>query len=107
MNAFRSLILCTAVATASNAQDCEVACETNKLLSSVASVDDVFAFSVSVSGNTAVAGAHGDDHSNRTNPGRVLLYRREGSQWGAPVAAYDPSPGLHDNLGVAVAASGD
>ncbi|MHC4414443.1 MAG: FG-GAP repeat protein, partial [Planctomycetota bacterium] len=54
--------------------------EQEKLLASDRAAGDSFGYSVSVSGDVAVVGAHLDDH-NGTDSGSAYVYRWDGSSW--------------------------
>lgn len=77
-----------------------------KLTASDADVYDFFGFDVSVSGNTAVVGADGDDCAGDDRCGSAYIFRFNGSSWveDQKITAADAGP--TDSFGVAVAISG-
>ena len=80
--------------------------EQAKLTASDAAADDYFGYSVSVSGDSAVVGAHCDD-DNGSNSGSAYAYVRSGSTW-AEQAKLLPGDGAADDLfGRSVSVSGD
>jgi len=80
--------------------------EEAKLTASDGAAWDYFAFSVAVSGDTAVVGARHDDQF-----GSAYVFRYNGSDWveEAKLTASDaaPSPSFGARLGISVAVSGD
>jgi hypothetical protein len=80
--------------------------EEAKLTASDGAAGDLFGSSVAVSGDTAVVGAHHDDHF-----GSAYVFRYDGSDWveEAKLTASDaaPSPSFGARLGISVAVSGD
>lgn len=52
-----------------------------KLLASDGAANDMFGWSVSIEGDTAVVGAWGDDHSGASNKGSVYVYNRTDTSW--------------------------
>ena len=88
--------------------ECE-GCQANelaKLLASDGAAGDYFAWSVAVSGDTAVIGAHRND-DNGENSGSAYVFRHDGSSWieEAKLLASDGAPG--DYFGRSVAISAD
>ena len=78
-----------------------------KLLAADAAASDEFGRSVAVSGDTAVIGAHYDDHAGGTNAGSAYVFVRSGGVWiqQARLTASDAATG--DEFGYSVAISGD
>ncbi len=68
---------------------------------------DLFGWSVSLSGDTALIGAFGDEFSGAENRGSAYVYVRSGASWSqqAKLTAADGAAG--DAFGFAVAVSGD
>ena len=77
-----------------------------KLTASDAAANDIFGYSVAVSGDTALVGAYGDD-SPAANVGSAYVFVRSGATWAqqAKLTASDAAAG--DNFGSSVALSGD
>ena len=85
------------------------ATETAKLTASDAAEDDVFAYSVSISGNNIVIGALGDD-SNGSSSGSAYIYTKPTGAWvdaieTAKLTASDAATG--DSFGKSVCIDGD
>ncbi|MDM8542978.1 choice-of-anchor D domain-containing protein [Desulfococcaceae bacterium HSG9] len=80
-----------------------------KLTASDAAADDIFGFSVAVSGDTAVVGAQYDDDAGSGSGSAYVFERDNGGadNWGqvAKLTAADAAAG--DNFGYSVAVSGD
>ncbi|NOK11951.1 DUF7507 domain-containing protein [Corallococcus exercitus] len=78
-----------------------------KLTASDAAAGDVFGSGVALSGDTAVVGAYGDDTAAGVNAGAAYVFVRSGTTWSeqAKLTASDAAEG--DQLGSAVALSGD
>ena len=77
-----------------------------KLLAGDAAAADVFGYSVSLSGDTALIGAWGDDDAGSSS-GSAYIFTRSGSSWTqqAKLTASDAAAG--DEFGYSVAISGD
>ncbi len=77
-----------------------------KLTASDAAADDLFGFSVGVSGDTAVVGAYLDDDAG-SQSGSAYVFVRSGTSWSeqAKLTASDAAP--VDQFGLSVAVSGD
>ncbi|MFH1155613.1 MAG: FG-GAP repeat protein [Pseudomonadota bacterium] len=77
-----------------------------KLTASDADADTNFGYSVSLSGDTAIVSAWGDD-DNGLNSGSVYIFQRSGDTWTqqAKLMASDGAAG--DSFGVSVSVSGD
>ena len=78
-----------------------------KLTAADAAMADWFGMSVSVSGDTIVVGAAGDDESGRSESGSAYVFTRSGSTWTqqAKLIASDATTG--DMFGYSVSVSGD
>jgi hypothetical protein len=78
-----------------------------KLVASDAAADDLFGVSVSVSGDTAVAGAYADDIPGGMNAGSAYVFVRSGTTWTQQqkLLASDGAP--FDFFGFSVSVSGD
>ena len=78
-----------------------------KLTASDAAAGDTFGESVSVSGDTAVVGAHQDNHAGGSLAGSAYVFVRTGGVWTQQqkLTALDAASG--DLFGVSVSASGD
>ena len=81
--------------------------EQAKLTASDAALSDIFGWSVSLSGDTAVLGARWDDHGGGTNAGSAYVFVRSGTSWTeqAKLTASDATAG--DFFGASVSLSGD
>ncbi len=77
--------------------------EQAKLTASDGAAGDNFGFSVSVSGNTAVAGAHGDGGYS----GSAYVFVRGGSSWSEQAKLTASDGATSDNFGVSVSVSGE
>ena len=77
-----------------------------KLTASDPSQDDRFGMSVSISGRTAIVGAHHDDDAG-SESGSAYVFVRNDSVWTQQqkLTAFDSA--LHDNFGVSVSISGN
>ncbi len=80
--------------------------EQAKLTASDGAISDLFGYSVSISGDTAVVGADGDD-DNGTDSGSAYVFVRSGTTWSqqAKLTASDGAEG--DLFGWSVSISGD
>ncbi|MBI4703474.1 MAG: FG-GAP repeat protein [Deltaproteobacteria bacterium] len=80
--------------------------EQAKLLASDGAADDWFGYSVSLSGDTALVGAYGDDDKDKER-GSAYVFIRNGASWTeqAKLVASDGHDG--DQLGISVSLSGD
>ncbi|NOT00103.1 MAG: hypothetical protein HOP29_05705 [Phycisphaerales bacterium] len=81
--------------------------EQQKLAALDAAANDFFGYAVSVSGDTAVVGAIGDNHAGGIDAGSAYVYVRSGGVWTQQqkLTALDAAAG--DNFGVSVSVSGD
>ncbi len=89
--------------------ECEFDCVGNelvKLLASDGAMGDAFSYSLSISGDTAVIGAYGDDDLGEKS-GAAYVFRFDGSAWieEAKLTASDGVAG--DEFGASVSISGD
>ncbi|MBX3394161.1 MAG: hypothetical protein KF841_02215 [Phycisphaerae bacterium] len=81
--------------------------EIAKLTASDAANGDNFGYSISISGNTAVIGALGDDHAGGTGAGSAYVFRENGGVW-QPIAKLTASDAANfDQFGISVSISGD
>jgi len=80
--------------------------EEAKLLATDGAATDLFGYSVSVSGDTAVIGSRRDD-DNGTDSGSAYIYRYDGTNW-EEQAKQSPADGAaNDQFGSSVSVSGD
>jgi hypothetical protein len=77
-----------------------------KLTASDETADDVFGISVSLSGDTALIGALGDD-DNGVNSGSVYVFTRTGTTWTQQAKLVASDGQVEDNFGNSVSLSGD
>jgi len=78
-----------------------------KLTASDAATADQFGWSVSVSGDTAVIGAWGDDHTGRTNAGSAYVFVRSSGIWTQQAKLTASDAASTDLFGFSVSVSGD
>ncbi len=78
-----------------------------KLVASDAATGDHFGFSVALTGDTALVGAPNDDHVGGVNAGSAYVFVRTGSTWSQQAKLLASDGALSDELGRAVALSGD
>lgn len=71
------------------------------------SASDRFGFSVAVSGDTAVVGAHWDDIGGNLDIGSAYVFVRSGTTWLQQVKLTPSDGAANDQFGVRVALSGD
>lgn len=71
-----------------------------------AAADDGFGYAVSLSGDSAVIGAHHDDVAG-PNAGSAFVFVRSGTAWTRQAQLLSPAPGEQDRFGSAVAIDGD
>ena len=81
--------------------------ELAKLLASDAAAGDWFGRSVSVSGDTAVMGAHSDDHAGGTDAGSAYVFVRTAGGWTQQAKLTASDAAASDYFGVSVSVSGD
>ncbi|TFB11899.1 hypothetical protein E3V55_02505, partial [Candidatus Marinimicrobia bacterium MT.SAG.3] len=77
-----------------------------KLLASDGAADDLFGWSVSISGDYAVVGAFGDD-DNGTDAGSAYVFKRTGTSWAQEAKLLASDSGVGDQFGNSVSISGD
>ena len=77
-----------------------------KLLAADGAAGDVFGYAVSISGTTALVGAHQDDGS-AGDRGSAYVFIRSGGGWQQQAKLTPPVGTSHKNFGYAVALSGD
>ena len=77
-----------------------------KLLAADGAADDMFGYSVSVSGDTAVVGAHGDDDKG-TASGSAYVFLQSGGVWTQEAKLVPGDGAPQDFFGQAVSVSGD
>jgi len=68
---------------------------------------DLFGFSVAVSGDVAVVGAHSDSPGGAIDAGSTYVYRFDGSAWLLDSTMANPQPTAGEQFGVSVAVSDD
>jgi hypothetical protein len=78
-----------------------------QLTASDGAADDVFGFSVALSGDTALVGARGDDLGTNAGQGSAYVFTRSGSIWIQQAQLTATGGAAGDNFGVSVAISGD
>ncbi len=79
--------------------------EQAKLLASDGAAGDQFGWSVSISGDYAAVGAHGDD-DNGSESGSVYIFKRDGTSWSQNVKLTAPDGTADDHFGRSVSISG-
>ena len=77
-----------------------------KLTASDAAERDYFGLAVSISGDTAVAGAYGDDDRGSTS-GSAYVFVRSGTAWSQQAKLTAGDGAMNDSLGKSVSVSGD
>jgi len=80
--------------------------EEAKLLASNGVVDDLFGFSVSISGDYAIVGAYSDG-DNGFNSGSAYVFKRSGSSWVEEAILLASDGAQSDGFGTSVSISGD
>ncbi len=78
-----------------------------KVIASDGAADDVFGWSVSISGDYAVVGAWEDDNDNGSESGSAYVYMRSGTTWSQQAKLLSSDGAASDNFGISVAISGD
>jgi hypothetical protein len=81
--------------------------ERQKLLARDGAQGDHFGFSVSVSGDTAVAGAFSADAAGMMDTGSAYVFERSGREWGAPHKLLATDAARGDYFGFAVSLAGE
>jgi hypothetical protein len=78
-----------------------------KLLASDGAASDRLGFSVSLSGDTAVVGAHTDDVGANTDQGSAYIFTRSGTTWTQQTKLTASDGAATDRFGISVSLSGD
>ncbi len=78
-----------------------------KLGAADGAADDVFGYSVSVSGDTAAVGAYGDDIGASANQGSAYVFVRSGGVWSEQQKLVASDGAAGDAFGYSVSVSGD
>jgi hypothetical protein len=78
-----------------------------KLTDATGAAHDYFGYSVSVSGNYAIAGACNDDLPGKTDAGSVSIYQYDGSSWVLMQKLTDATGASGDYFGYSVSISGN
>ena len=81
--------------------------ELAKLLASDAAMDDLFGFSVSFSGDTALIGAMYDSHAGGTSAGSAYIFVRSAGVWTQQAKLTASDAAASDYFGISVSVSGD
>lgn len=81
--------------------------QTRKLLASDAATNDVFGYSVAISGDTAVIGAYLEDTAPNSDNGAVYVFVRTGTTWTEQAKLLASDAFTSDFFGISVAISGD
>lgn len=78
-----------------------------KLTADDGGTDDVFGWSVALSGNTALVGAYGDDTAAGGDAGSAYVFVRNGSIWSQQAHLFASDGAASDYFGYSVGLSGD
>lgn len=78
-----------------------------KLVAGDPAANDEFGYSVAISGDTAVIGAHFDDNSGGTNTGAAYVFTRTGTTWTQQAKLTASNTASNDEYGSSVAVQGD
>jgi FG-GAP repeat protein len=78
-----------------------------KLIASQVGESDHLGYSVALSGDTAVAGAYSDDHSELEDAGSAYIFTRVGSTWHEAAQLRASDARIHQHFGHSVAARGN
>ncbi|MBI4878312.1 MAG: FG-GAP repeat protein [Planctomycetes bacterium] len=81
--------------------------EQTKLIAADAATSDLFGSSVSLSGDTALVGAPGDDHYGSTNAGSAYVFVRSGTTWTQQAKLKAADATIYDGFGSSVSVSGE
>jgi len=81
--------------------------EQQKLTASDGAADDLFGIAVTLSGDTALVGAHSDDVGANANQGSAYVFVRSGATWTQQQKLVASDGAYVDQFGVSVALSGD
>ena len=84
-----------------------IANEEAKLTASDAAAGDFFGNSVAVSGDTALVGAHSDDHPGAVHAGSAYVFVRSGTTWSEQQKLTASDAAASDAFGSSVALSGE
>ena len=82
-------------------------CSTAKLTASDAASADSFGAAVDISGDFAIVGSQGDNHSGFTDAGSAYIYARNGAGWTQAQKLISPDPGTQEFFGASVTIEGD
>jgi len=77
------------------------------LIASDGLASDFFGFSVGLSGDVAIVGAHGDDTGTNSSQGAAYIFRRSGTTWSQEQKLTDPNGVSSDYFGYSVAIEND
>ena len=80
--------------------------DAQKLTASDRAADDLFGWSVAISGSTIVVGAWGDDIGGNADQGSVYVFTRQGENWVETQKLTASDAVAHDRFGWSVAISG-
>ncbi|MEE2674286.1 MAG: FG-GAP repeat protein [Myxococcota bacterium] len=78
-----------------------------KLTASDGAAGDLFGFSVAISGDTIIVGAHKKDVDGKVDAGKAYVYRFNGLAWVEEAKLTESTPNSENQFGVAVAISGN
>ena len=87
-------------------QNAGVWSEAQKLTASDGAAYDKFGYSVAISGDTAIVGAHGDD-DNGSSSGSVYIFQQNAGVWSEAQKLTASDGEVSDNFGISVAIFGD
>ena len=79
----------------------------NPIADTSGALDDYFGYSVSISGNFAIAGAYQDDPGGNLEKGSVNIYQFNGTHWALTQKITDPTGNATDYFGYSVSMSGN
>lgn len=77
-----------------------------KLTASDAAAGDSFGYSVAISGDTVIVGAHQNDDGG-SNSGSAYVFTRNGNSWSEQAKLIAPDDAASDQFGISVSVSGD
>lgn len=100
--------ICVALLTAAGVADASRPCQSDKVTAGDGHAGQVFGRAVAVSGDTAIAGAFGDDEAG-ADAGAAYVFTRTDAGWIETQKLLTPAPfaGAGDLFGCSVAVSGD
>ncbi|MBK7093855.1 MAG: FG-GAP repeat protein [Saprospiraceae bacterium] len=81
--------------------------EDHKLTASDGAMNDLFGFSVSISGDYAVIGAPQDDNSGNEDQGSAYIFQHSGTSWTQQAKLTASDGAADDRFGMSVSISGD